>query len=316
MKEWSKLNFRMLIERSHYLLGLPVMKFSKRAFPAWHYSMLNDADRNEKIESAIRSLDLTGKFVFEIGTGAGLTAMLFAHFGAKRILTCEMDTQLYEVARQVFSANNMNDQIDLVNMSSSNVINHGVLNFIPDVIFTETLDCGIVGEGFKDIKNDIKKLAGPKTTVIPHCIRQYGYLVENGDIYNLNFARNHRNFDISILNQYSTRSYFPIRAGIYKSRILTPTFQMRELNYIGPDDDGGSVALRAHLDGICHGVVSYFEAAFGPYVVTNDLRSMSHWHQAFHPLQEPLRIRAGRAYRLVFDFNGTAHLEEIHNEQS
>lgn len=287
---------------------------SNRGFPTWHFSMLNDADRNEKIESALRSIDITGKSVFEIGTGAGLTAMLFAQLGAGRILSCEIDTQLYKIAQKIIAANNMSDRIDLVNMSSSDVINNGILDFSPDIIFTETLDCGVVGEGFRSIKSDIQRITKSNTIVMPSVVQQYGYLVESQDMYNLNFAENHRDFDLSLLNLYSTKNYFPIRAGLHKSRVLTPIFLMRELSYTAPHDEYYSIILTAHLDGVCHGIISYFEAGFGPYLVTNDLRSNSHWHQAFHPLQESSRIQAGSRYRLVFDFNGTAQIEEFYDE--
>ena len=36
---------------------------------SWHFSMLNDHNRNQVIEQAIKSLDLQNKTVFEIGAG-------------------------------------------------------------------------------------------------------------------------------------------------------------------------------------------------------------------------------------------------------
>ncbi|KHD28857.1 SAM-dependent methyltransferase [Xenorhabdus nematophila] len=69
-----------------------------RSFDSWHFSMLNDNVRTFALESAIKELDLNGKKVFEIGTGAGLTSMMFAKYGAKKILTCEINKQLYEQA--------------------------------------------------------------------------------------------------------------------------------------------------------------------------------------------------------------------------
>lgn len=117
-----------------------------RAFPAWHFSMLNDDDRNKKIESSLESMPIEGKTVFEIGTGAGLTAMLFARLGAKRILTCETNSQLFAMAKNIFAQNNLAEKIEILKKSSSQVISDGDLDFVPDVIFTETIDCGIVGE--------------------------------------------------------------------------------------------------------------------------------------------------------------------------
>lgn len=281
-----------------------------RAFPAWHFSMLNDDDRNKKIESSLESMPIEGKTVFEIGTGAGLTAMLFARLGAKRILTCETNPQLFTMAKQIFERNSLAERIEIVNKASSQVISDGDLDLVPDVIFTETIDCGIVGEGFNSIKDDISQIVQPGTVVVPENFRQFGYLVESDELYKLNSVGSHCEFDLSELNIYSTQAYFPVRAGLYRSRILTPVFKMRELSYVTPHDSRFSLVSTAQLDGMCHGIISFFEADFGRYVVTNDLRSMGHWHQAFHPFDKPMQICAARDYRLTFDFFGSANIEE------
>ena len=45
-------------------------------FPSWHFSMLNDRQRNHALKLCIESLDLKSKTIFEIGTGAELTALI------------------------------------------------------------------------------------------------------------------------------------------------------------------------------------------------------------------------------------------------
>jgi len=71
----------------------------RRLFSPWHYSMLNDKFRNGVIEAAIREAHVKNKRVFEIGTGAGLTAVLFAKHGAKEVFTCETNRQMYELTK-------------------------------------------------------------------------------------------------------------------------------------------------------------------------------------------------------------------------
>src|SRR5688572_4375318 len=95
-----------------------------RDFPAWHFAMLNDEDRNRAIESAIAGLDLHGKIIFEIGTGCGVVALLFAKFGAAHVYSCEINPRMAEIARAVIGRTNLADRITLFRASSSEVIEH------------------------------------------------------------------------------------------------------------------------------------------------------------------------------------------------
>jgi type II protein arginine methyltransferase len=47
------------------------------AVPTWHFSMMNDAPRNAAYDEAIRRV-VPGRSVLDIGTGAGLLAMMAA----------------------------------------------------------------------------------------------------------------------------------------------------------------------------------------------------------------------------------------------
>ncbi len=117
--------------------------------------MVNDSSRNEAIERSIASLDLVGRTVVEIGAGSGLVALLFAKHGAARVVTCEMSPSLAAAARRIIGNTAYADRITVVDGSSRTCIERGLLPRSPDVIFTETLDCGVVGEGFWEIERDI-----------------------------------------------------------------------------------------------------------------------------------------------------------------
>src|SRR5919106_4193439 len=93
-----------------------------RDFPAWHFAMLNDEDRNKAIERAIAGLELHGKIVFEIGTGCGLVALLFAKYGAEHVYSCEVNPRMADIARSVIHRTDLADRITLFKASSSEVI--------------------------------------------------------------------------------------------------------------------------------------------------------------------------------------------------
>ncbi|TVP49260.1 MAG: protein methyltransferase [Halomonas sp.] len=287
---------------------------NKRKFPSWHYAMMNDKSRNEAIYSSIRSLDLKNKSVLEIGTGAGLVAMYFARCGAKHVYTCEMDKQLCEIAKQNIKHNNLEDKITVYNMSSTYLIDSNILNLTPDVIFTETLDCGIIGEGYERVAADIKKIATQETIILPEIIKQYGFLVESTDINEQNIANNEKmgaGLNLELINRYSTFTYFPVRYKNYKARTLTDVAEIGTYNYKDSFKKNKKIRIKAYRSGTCHGLITYFHAKFGNHSVTNDVRDNGHWHQAFHPFLNAVNLVAGNDYLLGISAKGYVTLTSL-----
>jgi type II protein arginine methyltransferase len=277
----------------------------RRDFPVWHFAMVNDLPRNDVIEQSIASMDLKGKTVVEIGTGTGLIALLFARYGAAHVYTCEMNGNMAAVARQVVGATAFADRITIINESSTLAIARGLLPARADVIFTETLDCGVVGEGFMPIAEDIALLAGPDTVIMPRVVSQCAQLVDSASLDNLNRASFACGFDLRALNEYSTGNYFPVHAELHAHRMLSAAFSVRDYTYLQcPAADVRHV--RAEQAGTVHGLLSWFAADFGGAIVSNEPFSGSHWHQAFHPLPEPLQIEEGETVSVLIDDGGFA----------
>jgi type II protein arginine methyltransferase len=277
----------------------------QRDFPVWHFAMVNDGPRNSAIETSIASLDLTGKTVVEIGSGTGLIALLFAKHGAARVITCEMNANLADVARRIIDQTPYADRIKVINQSSTVAIERGLLPREPDVIFTETLDCGVVGEGFHAIVRDVRRLAGPNTIVMPRRVFQTAALIESESMADLNRAETVCGFDLRLLNEFSTGNYFPAHSELHLHRFLSESTLFREYCYrewIEP----APVQLVARTNGTVHGVLSWFSADFGASAVSNAPGSGSHWHQAFHPLHDPIDVAAGERLTALLDDEGYA----------
>jgi type I protein arginine methyltransferase len=274
-----------------------------RDFPAWHFAMLNDGDRNQAIEHTISRLELQGKTVFEVGTGCGLVALLFAKYGANHVYTCETNARMAEIASAVIGGTSLRDKITLFRTSSSVVVQQGMLPVRPDIIFTETLDCGVVGEGFDSVANDIRMISGSGTIVIPATIQQFGMLVEAPALAKLNCVDEACGFDISALNTYSTRTYFPVRERLYDYTPLSEAFLMHEYSYQEERPIAPSIAI-AYRSGAADGVLSWFEAQFGNETITNSPGTHGHWHQAFHPFDERVEVQAKQEVSLSMDAHG------------
>lgn len=277
----------------------------KRDFPVWHFAMVNDGPRNAAIETSIASLDLAGKTVVEIGSGTGLIALLFAKHGAARVVTCEMNANLADVARRIIEQTPYADRIKVINESSTVAIERGLLPHAPDVIFTETLDCGVVGEGFHAIVRDVRRLAGPATIVMPRRVFQTAALIESGSMADLNRAQTVCGFDLQLLNEFSTGNYFPAHSELHRHRLLSEPALFREYCYL-ECIEAAPVRLVARNSGTVHGVLSWFSADFGTSAVSNAPGSGSHWHQAFHPLHDPIDIEAGESLSALLDDDGYA----------
>jgi protein arginine N-methyltransferase 1 len=274
-----------------------------RDFPAWHFAMLNDQDRNRALERAISKLNLEGKTIFEIGTGCGLIALLFAKYGARHVYTCETNGRMADIAARVIGNTDLAERITLFSTSSSKLIDNRLLPELPDIIFTETLDCGVVGEGFHCVACDIRRMARPDTLIMPGLIRQYGILVEAAALARLNRVNRACGFDVTALNVYSTRTYFPVRERLHDYTPLSEAFLLQEYSYAEerPTIPATGIAYRS---GTADGVLSWFEAQFGDETVTNSPGTHGHWHQAFHPFEEPLVVDAKQEISLRIDTVG------------
>lgn len=272
--------------------------------------MLNDAKRNGTMEAAIKDAGISGKTVFEIGTGAGLTALMLARNGALHVTTCEINAQLFDIAKAVIEKSEFRDRITLINKSSTDAIDDGDVPLAPDFIFTETIDCGVVDEGFYAISKDIGRIAGRGTQILPQNIQQFGFLIDSESLYIKNSVDIISGIDISVLNQYRTAHYFPVNAGLHSFRILSATTHLRQYVYQFSHPISTRTMFYSHSDGWCHGMLSYFYAHFGHYIITNELGSSSHWHQAYHPLEKPFRLRSGSIYHATFSSHGQLTLEE------
>ncbi|XP_029459595.1 protein arginine N-methyltransferase 9 [Rhinatrema bivittatum] len=114
----------------------------------WHFTMLNDSRRNRMYWSAIRKAVQGGcRSVLDIGAGTGILSMFAKKAGALRVSACELSKTMYEVARDVVAANNMEGEIQLLHMKSQDI---EIPKHIPErvhLVVTETMDAGLFGEG-------------------------------------------------------------------------------------------------------------------------------------------------------------------------
>lgn len=118
----------------------------------WHFGMLNDSDRNKKYKTAIgKAIQQRNQVsVLDIGTGTGLLAIYAYEMGAAQISACESSTRMSHIAAEAFRRNGCSDQIKLFSINSTKLDADRDLGGKVDLIVTETMDCGVFGEGILD----------------------------------------------------------------------------------------------------------------------------------------------------------------------
>src|SRR6266567_942463 len=86
--------------------------------PAWHFAMMDDKPRNTAYRAAIARA-VPGKRVLEIGTGAGLLAMMAARAGASTVTTCERVGLIADRARDIVALNGLATRVKVIGKSSA-----------------------------------------------------------------------------------------------------------------------------------------------------------------------------------------------------
>ena len=256
-------------------------------------------------------MSLADKTVLEIGTGAGLTAIQMAKAGARHIYTCKFNLQLFEVAKTVIAQSPYANKITIFDKHSSEIFLKEQPRF--DVIFSETLDYGVIGEGFYTVANDIRRLADENTTIITNKVQQFGYLVESKDLHQLNCCLSSSEPALEAINSFSTETYFPVRTRNFEILPLSDPVLIKEYCYL--DDQPKkhvSQKVNSNRSSCCHGLISFFNAHFGRSIISNtSLSTAGNWHQAYHPLTTPRNLTVGESYQISINFNGKVEANNV-----
>ena len=160
------------------------------------------------------------------------------------------------------------------------------------------------------IAEDIQRLAGPKTLIMPRLITQSAALIQCESLANLNRASTACGFDLRLLNEYATGNYFPVHTELHQHTLLCEPLKLRE--YVYMDCPRAEIhKVKTCKSGRIHGVLSWFAADFGGAAVSNAPYSGSHWHQAFHPLPEEIQLDEGEEVSMLIDDGGFAWVERL-----
>lgn len=275
-----------------------IHRFASRHVPRWHFPMLNDEERNHAFATALRQQVRPGDHVLDIGSGSGLLAMLAIQAGAARVTSCEADPLLAAVARKVIQSNGFSDVITVLSAKSTDLEVGRDLDEPVDLIVTEIVDCGLIGEGLLPTLQHARQcLLKPGGRLIPYAARVAGAVLSCPSARHLNSVHATQGLDLEAMNSLSTPGHFPLRLGTWPHTFLSDQVEIFELDLVDePLVDGSRVlAVPITESAVADGLVAWFELDLAEGLRLNNapVNASSHWMQAYLPFAHPCPVIAG-----------------------
>lgn len=286
-----------LADRDDDLPARMLNRAVRRIVPRWHFSMLNDHDRNAAYQRAIAATVKPGDLVLDIGTGSGLLAMLAAEAGAALVVTCEAEPMVADVAQRVIAANGFDGMVRVVNKLSTDLRIGVDLPAKADVLVTEIFDCALLGEyALPTLDHARRELLTSDARIVPGKGRLWGQLVQSTRLHAHNHVSTACGFDVSHFNELSSLEYFSTYLNNHEHRTLSEPFPLLDLDF-GQDCPVAQDLVKAMptADGDCDAVAIWFELDLGPGVsLSNSPQDhLTHWRQAVQTFPTALRCETG-----------------------
>lgn len=171
---------------------------------AWHYSMVNDIRRNEQYLKSIEKVVNENTTVLDIGTGAGLLALISARCGAKHVYTVEFEPVLAELATKIIEDNGLSHKITVLNKLSTELVIGVDMPEKADVLVSEIVDSVLVGEHMvPSYLHAVQNLIKDDGHVMPKAGNIVLMPIESADIHHYRHVQNDKvdDFDYSYVNK-------------------------------------------------------------------------------------------------------------------
>lgn len=265
--------------------------------PQWHFAMLNDAARNDAYEAAIRRA-VRGKRVLEIGTGAGLLAMLAANAGAAAVDSCEAAGVIAREAEAIVARNGLSGRVRIIPKHSTGLVPGRDIARRAEVLITETFSSNLLDEGVLPALEDAhRRLLTQDATVIPMAASAMGFLIGGDSIGAMLRAGRIKGFEFLSFNAFAPpRLVIPLDGAAYQRQsadfeLLRFDLRDREFPMLGRQ-----VQMPVTSSGICHGVALWIQLDLDSQTRYSNRPGSgvgSHWPNIIYRFVQPVRVAAG-----------------------
>jgi tetratricopeptide (TPR) repeat protein len=278
------------------------------AVPTWHFAMMNDAPRNAAYDAAIRRV-APGRAVLDIGTGAGLLAMMAARAGARSVTSCEQTPWIAAKAREVVAANGLADRVKLVAKHSTDLRVGVDLSERAEVLVTEVFGTSAINElVIPTVAHAQAQLLQPGAAIVPNAASVRAYLVGGPALEGQLFVDRAAGFSIAAFNQFA-RLRMDLQVNCIQHDVLSDDFDVYRLDLTHPPPRGEKRVFDvvATKPGRCFGVVQWLRLdliAGVSYENRPDPNAtIDGWGHMLHRFAKPIDLAAGDRVRLCVQHN-------------
>jgi type III protein arginine methyltransferase len=269
--------------------------------PEWHFPMVRDERRNAAYDEALRRAAGPASRVLDIGSGAGLLAMMAARAGAASVTSCEMNPTVAEAASEIVRHNGYADRVSVIPKASGELEAERDLGGRADIIVSEIFSNELLGEAVLPALEDaIARLLAPGGRVIPSAASVRVALAWWSGLDERRLQRI-AGFDLSPFNRLG-RIPYRLEVGDPELSLRSEAADLFSFDFAaGGRFPGGRNQLDLAADGAVNGIVqwirlqldaqSHYENRPGPGEV-------SCWGCLFYPFADPVDTAAGSAVRI------------------
>ena len=278
--------------------------------PYWHFEMLADVNRNHAYERALSKVVGKDTLVLDIGTGSGILAMMAARAGAERVVACEMHERLAQTAQEIVERNGYADRISVHHKKSTLLRVGEELPEKADVVVSEILDVGALGEGvLPSIRHASQQLAKPDAVFLPARLKLWGQLVEIPYRSKVAPVREVSGFDLSPMEQYRVpNEYLRVMLKAENYEALSPVMPLLDIDFYDlppayPDDQPRQVSLEFPINnsGMLQAIVFWFDLYLDEDIMVSSRPDgdLEHWGQALFCFPNPRAVGQGTTVPVI-----------------
>jgi Tfp pilus assembly protein PilF len=282
-----------------------------RVAPPWHFPMMADAARNQAYDAALCRVAL-GRRVLDIGTGAGLLAMMAARAGAVEVTTCEVVTAIAAVARKIIEHNGLSSHIVLHAKHSTQLQVGSDMAARADILVTETFASGILSESvLPTIEHARRHLLTTNAQVIPCRAAARGYLVGGPAIEAHLFAPRAASFDLANFDVFAPNK-IGLHLDLFPHHVLSDDFELLsfDLTQLNFPPERRVLTVTAISDGRCVGAAQWLRLDLDSETTYENRPNIgagpNGWMHVLYRFRDPIDLKAGETVRLLACHNRTA----------
>ncbi len=272
--------------------------------PQWHFAMMNDRARNDAYEAAIHGT-VRGKRVLEIGTGAGLLAMMAATAGAAQVDSCEAVPVIARRAADIVARNGLAQRIRIIPKRSSELQAGRDIAQRAEVLITETFSSNLLDEGIlPSLEHAHRDLLTEDAAVIPAAASAMGFLIGGAALGEMLFVDRIKSFDFTAFNEFAPpRLVVPLDMVAHEClsediELLRFDLSQREFPMVGRE-----VVIPVTRSGTCFGVAQWIRLDLDRSTQYSNRPvaggQNSHWPNIVYRFPAPMVVTAGDVVRVL-----------------